>query len=254
MTLEITVPPDGLLTEWRGFVTASAAGRLHSFVLPSLNGFGQISNDPNRNELAYPSLSGLLVTDPLHTFRVDRGIGWELYYPSGFSNMQFVAYYSRERATGLFMSAQDSSGSIKFFNVGVQPTPGCQFAPRTCLHGRKVASGKFRTRRSLVCFMAIGTTLLRSIEPGRFSSRGRRAVHLAVARICRHGCAAPPHGTSVVKPREAFRAFASKPRAARLLMAACLNRLGGESRPSAVLGNESPRQVFMIDAAREACY
>ena len=42
----------------------------------------------------------MLFQDPVHNFVLNRGWGYQLYYPGGYHNMQFLAYYSKESEVG----------------------------------------------------------------------------------------------------------------------------------------------------------
>jgi len=85
---------------------------------PAINGLGQISDNPDMDYLAYPSMSGVLFQNPLAHFKQDQGWGWDQMYPSGYSTMQFMAYYGLQPAAGLYLAAYDSTGNSKFLNAG----------------------------------------------------------------------------------------------------------------------------------------
>src|SRR4029453_16514405 len=62
-------------------------------------------------------LSGMLFNNPVDNFVLNRGWGNEMYYPGGFGNMQFFAYYSLESGTGLSVGSQDPAGYTKTSTV-----------------------------------------------------------------------------------------------------------------------------------------
>lgn len=101
--------------------------------LPYLTGLGQMSTGPDKDYLAFPSFSGLLFQDPVHSFIPGRGWGWQLYYASGFENVQFPAYFGGESGAGLYIASQDTAGYTKYLNSSrasdVWLEIGCFYVP-----------------------------------------------------------------------------------------------------------------------------
>ncbi|HLK47565.1 MAG TPA: DUF6259 domain-containing protein [Bryobacteraceae bacterium] len=117
-TLVVTVDNSSPLTSWQVSIANHGQVAIQTVSLPSISGIGQLSNNFVNDYLAVPCFSGMLFQDPAHNFLLNRGWGAQLYYPSGFTNMQFLAYYSRESGTGLYMASQDNAGYLKYMNVG----------------------------------------------------------------------------------------------------------------------------------------
>jgi len=107
---------DSTLTYWSISITNNAGIMLDAVDFPAINGLGQISTDPNMDSLAYPSLCGLLFQNPLGNFIEGRGWGWEMYYPSSYATMQFMAYYGSNPTAGVFVASHDPNGHSKFFD------------------------------------------------------------------------------------------------------------------------------------------
>jgi hypothetical protein len=91
---------------------------IEALLFPSISGLGQISSEADNDFLVFPSMSGYLFQDPVHNFTQNTGWGWELYYPSGYANMQFAAYYSSEKVAGLYLASSDTQGYSKYFSFG----------------------------------------------------------------------------------------------------------------------------------------
>lgn len=117
VVISIKIDDDLPLTYWWISITNDEDITIRGIDFPAISGFGQISTDPRNDCLVYPSMSGLLFHDPLHNFQDNRGWGWQQYYPSGYATMQFMAYYSLERQSGLYLAAADGNGYSKFINV-----------------------------------------------------------------------------------------------------------------------------------------
>src|SRR5581483_4350546 len=60
--------------------------------------------------------SGILFQDPAHNFVFPGGYGGSS-YPSGYTNMQFMACFSRELNVGLYLAAEDNAGYSKSFRI-----------------------------------------------------------------------------------------------------------------------------------------
>ena len=114
--LTIVVDNVSPLTTWQLSITNQDQITIQSIVLPYLSGIGQISSNPSNDYLVYPSLSGMLFQDPVHNFVLNRGWGYQQYYPGGYDNMQFLAYYSGESGVGLYLASQDTAGYTKYLN------------------------------------------------------------------------------------------------------------------------------------------
>jgi hypothetical protein len=114
----VTLYDNSSLTFWILNLRNQGNLAIEAVDFPSLNGVGQISKNASNDYLAYPSIMGLLFQDPTHNFEKNRGWGWNLNYPSFYSMMQFIAYYSSENHAGLYMAAYDTNGYSKFINIG----------------------------------------------------------------------------------------------------------------------------------------
>ncbi|MGD0578883.1 MAG: DUF6259 domain-containing protein, partial [Bryobacteraceae bacterium] len=109
-TLTITVDNVSPLTTWHLGIANQGQITIESVALPYLSGLGQMSTDPAKDYFTHPSYSGVLFQDPVHNIALNRGWGWQMYYPSGIDNMQFAAYYSAESGAGLYVASQDTAG------------------------------------------------------------------------------------------------------------------------------------------------
>jgi hypothetical protein len=115
--VSMSIYDNSSLTHWTMSLENHGSVTVEGVDFPALSGIGQISKDPINDCLVYPSLNGLLFQDPVHNFKKDRGWGWNMYYPSYYSTMQFIAYYSSENKVGLYLAASDTQGHAKFFNI-----------------------------------------------------------------------------------------------------------------------------------------
>jgi hypothetical protein len=111
-TLSVTVDDVSPLTTWQLSMTNGEQLTIEQVAAPALVGLGQIGDDPSGDYLVYPSAAGILFQDPVHNFIPHQGWGNQL-YPGGWQNMQFLAYYSKQSGTGLYMASQDSAGYAK---------------------------------------------------------------------------------------------------------------------------------------------
>ena len=141
--ITVNVPASGGLTYWRIAITNNEELTIGKVSFPNLNGIPQLSQNGRNDYLILPSMSGMLFRDPVNNFIPSRGFGWELYYPSALSNMQFAAFYSSETGTGLYLATQDTAGTSHFLSASrsstdwmsliimhpVELTPGNDFAP-----------------------------------------------------------------------------------------------------------------------------
>jgi hypothetical protein len=115
--VSIDIPNGSALTYWRISISNSEDLAIKGVAFPNLNGISQLSRDGAGDYLAFPSMSGLLFQNPVNNFKLNGGWGWEMFYPSAFATMQFMAYYSTELRTGLYMAAYDPDGYCKSLNV-----------------------------------------------------------------------------------------------------------------------------------------
>ena len=114
-TLTIVIDNVSPLTTWRLAIANQDEITIRSVVLPYLAGIRQLSSDPSKDYVTYPSWSGMLFQDPIHNFVPNRGWGL-LYYPGWMDNMQFLAYYSLETGAGLYIASQDTAGYTKYLD------------------------------------------------------------------------------------------------------------------------------------------
>jgi len=118
--VRIELGGDPRCSRWTISITNNEDLVIEAVDFPTLSGLGHIGTKGTRNYLAYPSMSGFLVEDPLETFLVDRG--WGQMYPSTYCTMQFMTYYGTSPSTGLYIASDDSSGCSKFFDFS-KPNP-----------------------------------------------------------------------------------------------------------------------------------
>ena len=114
VTVSIEIRSGDPLTHWKIDIKNGKDGFIKMVNFPFIRGAGQISSDPEDDYIAFPSWSGLLIKDPFHTLKH----GMVADYPSGMCTMQFCAYYSLERGSGLYMAAEDSLGYLKSPGIG----------------------------------------------------------------------------------------------------------------------------------------
>jgi hypothetical protein len=117
VTLAVHLSDESPLMDWRMNIQNDEDIAIQRVVFV-IDGLRQISDDPAQDYLVYPSYAGLLIQDPEHAFLEPfHGWGWEMYYPSAYSTMQFLAYYSLEKNAGLYLTTQDNEGYSKSFYV-----------------------------------------------------------------------------------------------------------------------------------------
>ena len=81
--------------------------------------------------LVIPSWSGMLFKNPVRNLKEGRGFSTPN-YPSGFLNMQFVAYYSSNPPSGLYLADYDETGTyVKSFAFSRPPGGGCAWLINT---------------------------------------------------------------------------------------------------------------------------
>ena len=118
----VEVKDSSPLSYWTIAITNNESITIEAVYFPTISGLGQISADPEQDYLVYPSMSGMLFQNPLGNFAQGRGWGWQMYYPSAYSTMQFMAYYGPDPAAGLYLASYDQSGNSKFFDFS-KPSP-----------------------------------------------------------------------------------------------------------------------------------
>jgi len=122
-TLTIAIDSVSPLTTWNLSIRNQDQITIQSVALPYLSGLAQMSANPANDFLTHASLSGMLFQDPVHNFLVNRGWGYQMYYPNGYNNMQFMAYYSLESRAGLYLASQDTGGYTKYLEA-IRPNNG----------------------------------------------------------------------------------------------------------------------------------
>ena len=122
VTVTVEVEDNSPLTYWTIGIKNNENITIESIDFPAISGFGEISIDPENDYLVYPSTSGLLFQNPLNNIIEDQGWGWEMYYPSAYSTMQFMAYYSLDPIAGLYIASYDPDGGSKFFDFSKSDT------------------------------------------------------------------------------------------------------------------------------------
>ena len=116
-TLAIEVRTDDPLSSWNLSIANRENVTIDQVDCPDLHGLAQISSDATQDYLALPQLTGMLLRDPVHNFPLARGLGYQQYYPSARSTMQFMAYYGTQRRVGLYVAAYDPEANSKYLNV-----------------------------------------------------------------------------------------------------------------------------------------
>jgi len=114
--VSIDVMHDSPVSLWTIDITDHQGLTIEAVDFPALSGLGRISVSPNDDYFVSSSMSGLLFANPLDNFAVNRGWGWELYYPSAYSPMQFMAYYGLNPRAGLYVAAYDGGAHSKFLD------------------------------------------------------------------------------------------------------------------------------------------
>jgi hypothetical protein len=116
-TLTIAIDNVSSLTTWNVSISNQDQITIQLVGVPYLSGLSQMSVNPANDYFAYPSLSGMLFQDPVHNFVLNLGWGYQQYYPGGYGNMQFMAYYSLESGAGLYIASQDTAGYTKYLEA-----------------------------------------------------------------------------------------------------------------------------------------
>ena len=115
--VKIFVPSESRLSYWHIEYKNYDSVVIENVWFPLISGISQISNTSIGDFLVIPSWSGILMKNPAINIVRGKGIGFPL-YPSGFFNMQFVAYYSNEKKSGLYVATYDEKGTfLKSFSV-----------------------------------------------------------------------------------------------------------------------------------------
>jgi hypothetical protein len=103
---------------------------VETVVLPILWEVSKLGNQSSDDRLLFPSQNGRLFQNPIQNLQ-----WYGNYYPSGFLNMQFMAYYDSN--AGFYFATYDSNGNTKFFfwqrldstsaNIGIIHYPAISF-------------------------------------------------------------------------------------------------------------------------------
>lgn len=111
--VSIEISGNSSFTYWHIQIDNNASITIEGVVFPEFSGIGKIGSNSLNDYLVYPGMSGLLFQDPLVNFNLNGGWGWEQSYPSAFGNMQFTAYYSIEKNSGIYLASEDPDGNRK---------------------------------------------------------------------------------------------------------------------------------------------
>ncbi|MCD6328309.1 hypothetical protein J7M28_12280, partial [bacterium] len=124
---------------------SSPESRVASFVFPILSGMTRLGDSLDNDYLAHPSASGLLVRNPLETFRAG---GVDHYqerfarseYPDGFYGcpMQFMAFFDDIQG-GFYFACHDPTDTVKELNFYLSPGMGYLKMHFTHYVGREVS-------------------------------------------------------------------------------------------------------------------
>jgi len=106
VTLTVYLPSDSSFSTWTVQVTAQGNITLDHFVCPLLPGIGKLGDSSDDDRLLVPDQNGRLFINPLQ-----RAKHWGQTYPSGFANMQFMAYF--DSLTGFYLASLDAQGISK---------------------------------------------------------------------------------------------------------------------------------------------
>ena len=107
--VEIYVPSNSNFTYWHLKFENNDNITIENIFFPIIVGMDQISDEKEGDYLVLPSWSGILFKNPIKNMIKGKSIG--LNYPSGFLNMQFIAYYSSNPRSGLYLANYDETGT-----------------------------------------------------------------------------------------------------------------------------------------------
>jgi len=129
--VEIYVPDNSSFTYWRLEFENRDKVTIENIHFPIIAGLDQISSEEGGDYLVIPSWSGMLFKNPVRNLKEGRGFSTPN-YPSGFLNMQFVAYYSSNPPSGLYLADYDETGTyVKSFAFSRPPNSGCAWLINT---------------------------------------------------------------------------------------------------------------------------
>jgi len=106
VTLKVYLPDDSSFSKWKIRVEMHGNASLDRVAVPMLAGIGKLGNSAEDDRLLVPDQNGRLFINPSEKLR-----HWGQQYPSGFANMQFMAYYDEQ--AGFYLSSLDSKGLSK---------------------------------------------------------------------------------------------------------------------------------------------
>ncbi len=118
--VEIYIPSNSSFTYWQIEFENKDNVTIENIHFPTIVGMDQISNEEDGDYLVLPSWSGILFKNPIRNMKKGGSIGAD--YPSGFLNMQFIAYYSSNPRSGLYLANYDETGAyLKRFSFSSSP-------------------------------------------------------------------------------------------------------------------------------------
>lgn len=118
--VEVYVPSNSSLTYWHIEFENSDSVAIENIIFPIIVGMDQISSEYEGDYLVFPGWSGALFKNPIRNMVRGGSIGSD--YPSGFLNMQFIAYYSTNPRSGLYLANYDETGTyLKRFDFSTSP-------------------------------------------------------------------------------------------------------------------------------------
>jgi hypothetical protein len=118
--VEIYIPSNSSFTHWQIEFENKDNVTIENMAFPIIVGMDQISDEEDGDYLVLPSWSGILFKNPIKNMKKGRSIGAD--YPSGFLNMQFIAYYSSNPRSGLYLANYDETGAyLKRFSFSSSP-------------------------------------------------------------------------------------------------------------------------------------
>ncbi len=104
--LTVLLPAGSSFSKWQVQVEMTGNATLDRVAAPMLAGIGKLGDWAEDDRLLVPDQNGRLFTNPSQRLR-----SWERQYPSGFANMQFMAYY--DDRVGFYLSSLDTRGLTK---------------------------------------------------------------------------------------------------------------------------------------------
>jgi hypothetical protein len=113
VSLTVSLPDGSFFSKWTIHVQMRGNAMLDRVAVPMVAGIGQLGNSAEDDRLLVPDQNGRLFINPSEKLR-----HWGQGYPSGFANMQFMAYYDEK--TGFYLSSLDSKGLSKGLSWDLQ--------------------------------------------------------------------------------------------------------------------------------------